>query len=329
MISIIIDKKSLQSKVQQLVEGIQQAINRQEVLPGGMLPSVSSLCEQCSLSRDTVVKAYAELKRRGVVISVPQKGYYVAGQELRVFMLMDDFSSFKADLYRAFCDKLPKNAMVDLYFHHHNIKTFETLIRDNVGCYQNFIVMSFDHPEIVNLLALIPPGQLLVLDMIQHVSGSQSYLGQDFEQGIMDALKSIAERVKHYKKIVFVKQKEDPHPDATMVGIDKFCRTNRMDFIFSHELKRENICRGTLFIVVRDDIVVDIIQQCDAQGLKIGDEVGLLAFNDSPLRSVTNPPVSSLSVDFNAMGEAAAQYVLRRQSIQKTMPLRVVLRQSF
>ena len=42
-----------------------------------MLPSVNQIMNECQLSRDTVFKAYAELKKRGVVESVPNRGYFV------------------------------------------------------------------------------------------------------------------------------------------------------------------------------------------------------------------------------------------------------------
>jgi len=65
-------------KYQQLIDSINEAISRNLLRVGDMLPSVNQICNESSLSRDTVFKAYAELKNRGIVESVPNRGYFVA-----------------------------------------------------------------------------------------------------------------------------------------------------------------------------------------------------------------------------------------------------------
>ena len=58
-------------KFQQLIDSVNEAVSRNLLKVGDMLPSVNQLCKESSLSRDTVFKAYAELKNRGVIESVP------------------------------------------------------------------------------------------------------------------------------------------------------------------------------------------------------------------------------------------------------------------
>ena len=65
-------------KFQQLVDAINEAISRNLLQVGDILPSVNQLCKESSLSRDTVFKAYAELKNRGIIESVPNRGYFIA-----------------------------------------------------------------------------------------------------------------------------------------------------------------------------------------------------------------------------------------------------------
>jgi len=64
-------------KYQKIVDGITAAIEDETLAEGSVLPSVRDMCRDYSLSRDTVSKAYQELKNRGIVNASPRKGYYV------------------------------------------------------------------------------------------------------------------------------------------------------------------------------------------------------------------------------------------------------------
>ena len=77
-----------QTKLQQLVHAISEAINTGRLKEGDSLPSVNQLSSESGFSRDTVFKAYNILKKSNMVESAPQKGYYVSGESYKVFMLL-------------------------------------------------------------------------------------------------------------------------------------------------------------------------------------------------------------------------------------------------
>ncbi|MBN1996789.1 alpha-L-fucosidase [candidate division KSB1 bacterium] len=76
-IRLEINNNSLVPKYKQIVDGIIESISQKTLKRGDVLPSVREVCKQYSLSQDTVVKAYNELKKRGIIKSVISKGYYV------------------------------------------------------------------------------------------------------------------------------------------------------------------------------------------------------------------------------------------------------------
>ena len=123
-----VDNNSNVLKFQQLVDAIIDSISRNQLKEGEMLPSVNQIMSECQLSRDTVFKAYAELKKRGVVESVPNRGYFVTKNITKVFLFLDTFKAYKEVLYGSFLKHLPKNISVDLHFHHYNIDVFEISI---------------------------------------------------------------------------------------------------------------------------------------------------------------------------------------------------------
>ena len=103
-------------KFQQLVDFIVDSISRKELKQGEMLPSVNQIMKESQLSRDTVFKAYAELKRRGIVDSVPNRGYFVTKKITRVFLFLDTFKAYKEVLYGSFLKHLPKNIRLSQFY---------------------------------------------------------------------------------------------------------------------------------------------------------------------------------------------------------------------
>jgi len=97
-----IDNNSSALKFQQLVDAILDSISQNQLKSGEMLPSVNQIMKESQLSRDTVFKAYAELKNRGIVESVPNRGYFVTKNITKVLLFLDTFKAYKEVLYGSF-----------------------------------------------------------------------------------------------------------------------------------------------------------------------------------------------------------------------------------
>ena len=76
-INLNIDSEASAPKFRSLAEAVKNAISEGKLRTGESLPSVSLICEQFNLSRDTVFKAYSLLREQGVVMSHPGKGYFL------------------------------------------------------------------------------------------------------------------------------------------------------------------------------------------------------------------------------------------------------------
>ena len=62
----------------QIVEQVRLGVATSALAPGDAMPSVRTLAEQNLVNVNTVVKAYAELVRDGMLESHPGKGFFVA-----------------------------------------------------------------------------------------------------------------------------------------------------------------------------------------------------------------------------------------------------------
>lgn len=68
-------------KYRQIIQSVEKSIAKEQLKKDEKLPSINKVCLEFSLSRDTVLLAYEELKKRGIIYAILGKGYYVKSVE--------------------------------------------------------------------------------------------------------------------------------------------------------------------------------------------------------------------------------------------------------
>lgn len=324
-----IDESTGQTKLQHLVHSITEAISHGILKVGDALPSVNQLSTESGFSRDTVFKAYNILKQRNLVESVPQKGYFVASDSFKVLMLLDDFSAFKEQLYQSFRQNLPDSYSVDLLFHHYNSDVFHQLIENSLGRYSLYVIMNIDHKSIDPIIEKIDTNKLLILDMGKPENGKMNYLLQDFNKSVQNCLKQGIERLKKYRELILVYEpKSTPHPEETVSVVRSFAKKHQIAFRKVKQLKENEITSGQAFFVIRDSDLVRIIKTCRTKQLELGKDVGIISYNDTPMKQIVGGGITVISTDFELMGELAAEFVKNKQKIGKVLDTSLILRDS-
>jgi DNA-binding LacI/PurR family transcriptional regulator len=74
--------------------------------------------------------------------------------------------------------------------------------------------------------------------------------------------------------------------------------------------------------------MVKVVKDAEKVGFKLGNEIGLIAYNDDPVLEIIKSGISSISIDFGLMGEKAAQFIKTKNSIQEYLPTRLIVRGS-
>jgi len=62
--------------------------------------------------------------------------------------------------------------------------------------------------------------------------------------------------------------------------------------------------------------------------LKIGKDIGLISFNDTPLKRVVNKGITTISTDFRKMGEEIANMVINQKREKIENPFNYIERKS-
>lgn len=316
------------TKVQQLADTLSQAISRKEFREGDPLPSINQMSSQYKVSRDTVFKAFLDLRERGLIDSTPGKGYYVTGKLNNILLLLDQYTPFKEALYNSFIKHLPLNYKVDLLFHQYNERLFNTIVRESIGKYNKYIVMNFDNEKFTAVLNKITPNKLLLLDFGKFDKEKYSYICQDFDKGFYDALFSLNGTLKKYHKLTMLFPKGLMHPKSSIKFLHQYGEHEGFLTEIVEDIDQLKIQKGVVYIAIKQQDVVKVVKQGRIAGLKCGKDFGILAYNDIPSYEVIDEGITSLSIDWDKMGNEAAQFVLNNTPIQKYLPTEVKLRKS-
>ena len=323
-----VDPLSNQLKFQQLIDSIIDAIGREFLQVGDILPSVNQICKESSLSRDTVFKAYSELKARGIIESVPNKGYFVAKATTKVFLFLDTFKAYKEVLYGSFLDNLPENISVDLHFHHYNINVFETIIKESLGKYTKYIIMNFDHPKIQDIVNKIPADKLLIIDWNINTPNEASSIYQDFGQPVYDCLSENIELIKNYDRFVYLYPEFTYHPKISIDYFKKFCKEHKLVHEVLLKTKNFELQKGDLYLLVSDRTLARFLDQSDQKKLIPGKDVGVISYNETPMKKYVKDGITVISTDFEMMGRNAADFVVNSESVNLQIPTTLKVRSS-
>ena len=327
-----IDAKGDVPKYEQIVNGVTSAIRSKALRKGVGMPSISKVSDEYDLARETVAKAYRRLRSRGIIHSIPSKGYYVASESIehtvRVFLLLNAFNLDNRVLYEAFHQRLGDQAQVDLFFHHYNIDEFKRLIRDNAGKYEMYVVKPFDHESMPEILREVEQKELLILDRKDHLNEEFSYIGQDFDNAVFDCLESETKRFLRYSEINVICPSSMQHPVATLNAIKRFCRHNKITYRLCRGVEGLKAKKGVVYFSFFDEDLAVLLEKCEASDFRIGRDVGIVAYNDTPLKKYIAGGLTVISTNFQQMGQSAADFVLDRTVRERVIPTSLIIRKS-
>lgn len=322
------DPLSNQLKFQQLIDAVIDAISRNLLEMGDILPSVNQLCNESKLSRDTVFKAYAELKERGIVESVPNKGYFIAKATTKVFLFLDTFKAYKEVLYGSFRDNLPETVGVDLNFHHYNINIFDKVIQESIGKYTRYVVMNFDHPRVPEIISRIPRERLLVIDWRIHSTSDMSVVYQDFGETLYNSLRDHLQLIRNYKRFIYLYPEFTYHPQESITWFERFGKDHGLQYQVLRQAKKFDVQKGELYLLVSDRTLARFLDQCSVKNLVPGKDVGVISYNETPMKKYVKDGITVISTDFELMGKKAAEFAVQGEPVRIQIPTSMKIRSS-
>ncbi|TXE08159.1 GntR family transcriptional regulator [Gelidibacter salicanalis] len=318
-------------KYKQIVASIEAAIVAGSLKKGDRLPSLNTIKTQHSLSRDTVLTAFNELKTRGIIQSIVGKGYYVNSEDVevnhKIFLLFDEFNSFKEDLYNSFLTSLGDHIQVDIFFHHFNQDMFAKLINDNAGDYSAYVIMPANLKDTAHIIKRLPEEKVYILDQTHPKLKHYPAIFQNFKKDIYQGLEVAIDNIKRYKKLVLLYQPAR-QPQGIKDGFKLFCRDHQLENEVIDSFTNRIVSVGELYIVLDDKNLIRIIKHIKERGLTLAKDIGIISYNDTLLKEIVEGGITTISTDFNLMGERLAEMILNKEFAQVENPNRLIIRKS-
>jgi len=331
-----IDGLSATPKYQQIVNAVLASIRQQKLKKGDVLPSINEVSFEFDISRLTVEKGYNQLRKRGIIESFPGKGYFVANtffeQDLRIFLLFNKLSAHKKIIYDAFVETLGDKAAIDFYVYNNDFNLFQKLLNQQKSGYSHYVIIPHfveQEQNAYRLINALPKEKLIVIDkIVKEITGSYGAVYQFFESDIFNALTAALAPLSKYHTLKLIFPENSYAPKEIIAGFVRFCQNYAFQHQIVHHLDQEPVNEGEVFINLMEEDLVIILEKIIALNLSLGQQVGLISYNETPFKKFIMNGLTTISTDFAAMGRTAAQLVLNPSEAQVENPFYLTLRGS-
>lgn len=332
--NITINRKSQNQLYLQISGEIGRQIENGVLKKGDALPSINVFSEKFGVARDTIERAYKELKKQGYITGVNGKGYYVVGKKnkkIKVLFIFNKISSYKKIIYDSFHKTLGKKITVDIQIHHYNPLLLKDILDNNLGKYSYYVVMPYFEVGLrketyLSQLKRIPANQLVILDRNVPELKNNIAVYQDFRNDICHALESAAMLIKKYKGITLFFPEHSNHPIEIIEGVKHFTKESKKSFKLVSNPVEIRLTRGMLYIVITDDHLAVIMKKIKKSAYQLGKDIGIISFNETELKDLLD--VTVISTDFELMGHTAASLIQKKQYLQIKNPFKIIVRGS-
>ncbi|EIA09762.1 GntR family transcriptional regulator [Flavobacterium frigoris] len=318
-------------KYKQIILSIEKTIEDGKLKKDEKLPSINKVCLEFSLSRDTVLQAYEELKKRGIIYAILGKGYYIKSTEVstkqRIFLLFEELNIFKEDIYNSFLENIGKEAQVDIFFHHFNIKVFKKLINDSNGNYTKYIIMPTNLVEAAAVIKTLPVNDVYILDQTNPDLKSYPAIYQNHLKDIYSGLLKGKTKLNKYEKLILIFP-GFREPLGMKIGFENFCADHNFNYEIISDFKNRELKKGEVYIIPTDRDLVSVIEKSKLQNLKLGSDYGIISYNETPLKKIVENGITTISTNFEAMGKILAEMILKGTKDQIENKSALILRNS-
>jgi len=304
---------------------------------GDKIPSINQFSEKHLLSRDTVEKAYKNLMRKGIIRSVRGKGYYInrvdVQKNLKVLVIFNKLSNYKKQIFNSIIQTLGPEATIDLSIHHSNADILHNIICNNEDMYDYYIIAFHFYTDLekaIQSVRQLPKNKVILLD--KNLPGERSdYIAvyQDYEKDIFNALEDGIHLLNKYKKLYLCLPPLSNYPQEIAKGFRLFCISKCYEHAIIWGIEPfQKINPDEAFILIEETDLANLIKICKQTGLKVGTDVGIISYNDTPLKEILLDGITVISTDHELMGKTAASLILKSELKCIKNPFTLIIRNS-
>jgi len=314
-----------------IISDIESGIFRQ----GQRIPSINETSEELLLSRDTVEKAYVFLKKKGILSSVRGKGYYInqvnVHKKMKVALILNKLSNYKRNIYYSLAENLGNKASIDVFIYNYDLTQFEEIIDNHITTYDYYVILPHfknESEEVVEAIRKIPKEKVLLVDRNLPALKDYPIVYQEYEKDIQTAMESGIELIRKYRKINLVFPQNQYYSKYILRGFQIFCQINQFDFSVIDQLNEGDVVHGEAFVLITDDDLYRMIKITKGRNWKLGKDIGIVAYNDTPVKEILEDGISTISTNHDEIGRLAAEMILKKNFSRIKSPFAFIRRKS-
>jgi DNA-binding transcriptional regulator YhcF (GntR family) len=330
-----IDSESEIPKYKQVVELFISDIEAGIFKHGQRIPSINETSEELLLSRDTVEKAYVFMKKKGILLAVRGKGYYInqvnVSKKLKICLILNKLSNYKRSIYYSFVKTIGAKASVDVFIYNYDLDEFEAIVNNNLNNYDYFVILPHVRNENANIsevIKKIPREKVLIVDRFLEELKDYPVVYQEYDKDIQSALSFGLDLLRKYKQINLVFPQAEYYPPYIVRGFRIFCQINGFSHTIIDRMEDAEINQNEAYIIVSDDDLYAFIRRIKQKNWTLGKDCGVVAYNENQVKEILCDGITTISTSHEAIGQLAAQMILTQKFERIKSPFQFIRRNS-
>lgn len=336
---------------------------------GDFLPSEAELCEKYNVSRNPLRRAMTELVNEDIIVRTRGKGTYIKNgiQQTRnvssnknksIGLITSELNTdFSIDILNGFEKKARKNGYLTIIAKsitlENELAMFDRLIENNVDGIVLFPLKDTKVDNIYKQKCIDNNISLCIIDREINIDNVDYVISDNIGGGYL-AARHI--KMQGFRNVLYLSNNKNISTiNERFNGFHKGIRqynlnlinTGKSSYIDTEDIYN-NICDANdiescmstiknnipIAVFCENDIVaLNIMEQLKNNNLKIGDEVGIIGFDNDSHGKYINPPLTSIAQNGVLMGEISAELVMREikdtmHIVKHMLPTQLIIRKS-
>jgi DNA-binding LacI/PurR family transcriptional regulator len=228
-------------------------------------------------------------------------------------------------------ETLGSKASVDVFIYNYELSQFEDIINDHISSYDYFVILAHfknEDKKAVNIIKKIPKEKVLLIDRNLESLKEYPIVYQEYEKDIQTALGAGIEFIRKYKRISLVFPENQYYSRYIVRGFQIFCQVNDLPFSVIEQFNDDDVKKGEAFVLVSDDDLYRFIKICKINTWKLGSDVGVVAYNDNPVKEILEDGITTISTNHDEIGRMAAKMIVNKNFGRIKSPFRFIQRNS-
>ena len=173
----------------------------------------------------------------------------------------------------------------------------------------------------------LPKEKVYILDQIHPDLEAYPAIFQNFEKDVFEGLSLGLSSIRHYQKLVLLFS-EEVQPKGILIGFEAFCAQHTIEYEIISTIENRVLEHGEIYVVLEDRNLIRIIKKISETQLVLAQDIGIISYNDTILKEVVANGITTISTDFNFMGERLAEMILNNEQVKVENPSSLILRKS-